>query len=140
LAGEEYGISGDVGNDRDLRLMSTKARLRQHAKGSRPYFFEDPAVDKLLAMLLALVGEVSVMRDRQDTLERLIVESGTISLDEIEQYQPSDTVLAARDERRDQFLTQILRILDIDTSGMRQNDLSPDWQRIIDAVIKPDLK
>jgi len=120
--------------------MNEQVRLRKHAKGSRPYFFEDPEIDKLLAMLLALVGEVSVMRDRQDTLERLIVESGTISLDEIEQYKPSDTVLAARDERRDQYLKQILRIVDIDNSAMKQNDLSPDWQRVIDAVIRPDLK
>jgi len=120
--------------------MIAQATLQKHAKGSRPYFFEDPAIDKLLAMLLALVGEVSVMRDRQDTLERLIVESGTISLDEIELYQPSDTVLAARDERREQYLKQILRIVDIDTSDMRQNDLSSDWQQVIDAVIRPESK
>lgn len=120
--------------------MNAQARLQKHAKGSRPYFFEDPAIDKLVAMLLALVGEVSVMRDRQDTLERLIVEASSISLDDIEQYEPSETVLAERDERRDQYLNQILRIVDIDTSDMRQNDLSPDWQRVIDAVINPDSK
>jgi len=120
--------------------MTEQVKLQKHAKGSRPYFFEDPTVDKLLAMLLALVGEVSVMRDRQDTLERLVVESGIISLNEIEHYQPSETTLAERDERRDQYLKQIFRIVDIDTNDMRQNDLSPDWQCVIDSVIKPGSK
>ena len=42
--------------------MSTdnKVVLPKKAKGARPYFFEDANQDKLLAMLMGLVGEVSV--------------------------------------------------------------------------------
>ena len=48
-----------------------KAKRIHTAKGRRPYFFDDPDIDKLLAMIMALVGEVSVMRERMDTHERL---------------------------------------------------------------------
>jgi hypothetical protein len=41
------------------------------AKGQRPYFFDDPNIDKLLAMFMALVSEVAVLRERLDTHERL---------------------------------------------------------------------
>lgn len=38
----------------------------------RPTFFEDqPGTDRLLAMIVALTGEVSALRERLDTHERL---------------------------------------------------------------------
>jgi hypothetical protein len=46
--------------------------MAKTAKGKRPVYFEDPQVDKLLAMVIALTGEVSVLRERLDTLERLL--------------------------------------------------------------------
>jgi hypothetical protein len=33
--------------------------MAKTAKGKRPVYFEDPQVDKLLAMVIALTGEVS---------------------------------------------------------------------------------
>jgi hypothetical protein len=117
--------------------MTNQIKLQKHAKGPRPYFFDDPSVDKLLAMLLALCGEVSVVKDQLDTLERLIDEKGMITHDEIDRYQPTKAVLAEREERREQYLNQILRIIDIDTANMGRNDVSPEWQRIIKSVIEP---
>ncbi len=46
--------------------------MAKTAKGKRPVYFEDPQVDKLLAMVIALTGEVSVLRERIDNLERLL--------------------------------------------------------------------
>ena len=45
--------------------------LQKKAKGERPRYFEDPAIDKVLSITLALAGEVAVLRDRVDTIERL---------------------------------------------------------------------
>lgn len=114
-------------------------KLQKHAKGQRPNFFDDPAVDKLLAMLLASFGEVSVLRDRLDTVERLIEEKALFSRAEIENYKPSKGVLAERDEQREQYLSQVLRIIDIDVDNdqMGRNDESPEWQSVIDSVTTP---
>ena len=38
------------------------ARSGARAKGKRPAYFDDPGDDQLLSILLALVGEVSVLR------------------------------------------------------------------------------
>ena len=115
------------------------SKLQKHAKGQRPSFFDDPAVDKLLAMLLASCGETSVLRDRVDTLERLIEEKGLLSRAEVDNYQPSKAVIAERDEQREQYLSQVLRIIDIDVDNeqMGRNDESPEWQSVIDAVVEP---
>ena len=55
--------------------MTAAIRLKRKARGERPYFFADPNVDKVIAMVMGLAGEVAVMRDRLDTLERLLERS-----------------------------------------------------------------
>ncbi len=60
----------------------------KRAKGKRPEYFDDAAVDRLYSVVMALVAEVSVLRDRSDTVERLLDETGTISREDIETYVP----------------------------------------------------
>lgn len=107
--------------------------LLKHAKGARPHFFSDPSVDKLLAMLMALVAEVSVSHDRMDTLERLLEQKGLLKRADLDQYRPTADVLGERDQWRREYLRQILRIVDVDAVGTR-NDTSREWQEIIDTV------
>ncbi|WP_213663481.1 hypothetical protein [Stutzerimonas stutzeri] len=85
--------------------------LPKKAKGARPYFFDDPAVDKLLAMLMGLAGEVSVLADRVDSLERLLVAQGTLAGDAVEHYVADAAIREARDARREQMLRNVLRII-----------------------------
>src|SRR5690606_5992811 len=85
--------------------------LPKKAKGARPYFFEDPAVDKLVAMLMGLTGEVSVLADRVDTLERLLAAQGTLPAGSVDSYAPDAAVREARDARREQMLRNVLRII-----------------------------
>ncbi len=84
------------------------ARSGIKAKGKRPQYFEDPAIDRTLSIVMALVGEVSVMRERMDTIERLLDAKGTISRTDIEAYQPDR---AAGKERGLITKTYIARIM-----------------------------
>ena len=61
--------------------------LKRKAKGERPYFFDDPNVDKLVSMIMGLAGETSVLMDRVDTIERLLEEKGLLRVSEIENDQ-----------------------------------------------------
>jgi hypothetical protein len=81
------------------------------AKGKRPVYFDNPETDKLLAMVLALAGEVSVLRERLDTIERLASSKSLISLEEIETYKPDEQVLNEREQWRQVYLDRILRII-----------------------------
>ena len=96
--------------------MNDRVKLPRTAKGERPYYFDDPAVDKLLSMLMGLAGEVSVMRDRMDTVERLAEEKGVFGQADIEAYQPTPAVLVARAKRREEFLNEITRIIQVEPS------------------------
>jgi Flp pilus assembly CpaF family ATPase len=85
--------------------------LPRKAKGQRPSYFSDPAVDKLLSMTMALAGEVSVLRDRMDTIEHLLERGEKVSREAIDGFIPDADLRARRDERRDQFIGIILKSL-----------------------------
>ena len=81
--------------------MSEKnPQLRRTAKGRRPQYFDDPAVDHLHNMVLSLVEELSVTRDRADALERLLEQSGMLDSTQLDEYEADDVAAAERQARR----------------------------------------
>lgn len=100
-------------------------RLKRKARGERPYFFDDPSVDKVVAMVMGLAGETAVMRDRLDTVERLLEEKGLLKRAEIEAYRPSPGVQAERAAAREAFLGEVLRIVEIELEAAASGDTAP---------------
>lgn len=82
------------------------------AKGERPIYLNDPQQDKLLGIIMALAGEVSVLRERLDTVERVLEIKGIISPSEIETYQPDEKISEQREQWRTEYISRILRILE----------------------------
>lgn len=93
--------------------------MDKKAKGKRPIYFQDPEVDKLLAIVMALAGEVSVLRERLDTLERLLAEKEIISLAEIEAYQPDEQVMQEREQWRTDYIARLLRVIEEEVDALR---------------------
>lgn len=94
------------------------AQANRRAKGKRPQFLDDPAVERVLSIAMALAGELSVARERIDTLERLLVAKGVLSADDMERYVPDAAVQAQRNEAGRAYIARILRILDQDVQAM----------------------
>ena len=93
-------------------MTSNEQKKRQIiAKGKRPYFLNDPASDKLLAMITALVGEFSVLKDRIDTHERLAAEGKVATPENIENFILTDDIEAKRDISRQEILDRVYRII-----------------------------
>jgi len=85
------------------------ARAGAKPKGRRPAFFDDPAVDRLLSLTMAVVGEVSVLRERLDTVERLLDAKGTISRADIDAYAPDRTAGEERGEMTRAYIARVMR-------------------------------
>ncbi len=86
-------------------------RLPQGATGDAPAYFDDPDVGKLLSMLVALTGEVAVIRDRLDTVERLLDTGLPVTRDAIAHYVPDERVRGERDAWRQEYLSMVFRVL-----------------------------
>lgn len=91
-------------------------------KGKRPYFLKDPDVERVLAVTMALAQEVAVMRERLDTVERLLDDKGTLTRADIEQYTPTKAAAEERGAWTQEYLARILRI----------------YQQEIEALDKPN--
>jgi hypothetical protein len=91
--------------------MSERVELQKKARGQRPEYFADPAIDKVLSITMALAGETAVMRDRLDTIERLLEAGQPLTRAAIDRYVPDETVRNERDAWREAFLDNVLRIV-----------------------------
>jgi hypothetical protein len=86
-------------------------RLRRTAKGKRPRYFSDPATDRLLGMLMSLIGEVSVLRDRLDSVERLIEKGGPFTREDIDNFLPDAEAEAEREDTRRRYIARVMRVV-----------------------------
>ena len=90
-------------------------------KGKRPYFLDNPDVERVMAITMAVAQELAVMRERLDTVERLL-ESKGITQNDIENYTPPKAIAEQRGAWTQEYLARILRI----------------YQQDIEALSKPD--
>ena len=91
--------------------MSDLPPLPRFVAGARPGFHAEPAIDRLIAMVLALTREVSVLRDRVDTLEILGQQAGWLAADAVETYVPPFTVRQRREASREAMIGRVLAIM-----------------------------
>lgn len=98
------------------------ARAGAKAKGKRPRYFDDPAEDRTLSILMAVVGEVAVMRERLDTVERLLETRGTISRADIEGYSPDRDAAYERSLLTKAYVARVLRGVQQEMEAMQADE------------------
>lgn len=81
----------------------------KRAKGKRPEYFDDPAIERLLSITMALVGEVSVLRQRLDTVERLVEAKGGPTQAEIEVFVPDKDAAYERGVITKSYIARVMR-------------------------------
>ena len=67
----------------------------------------EPVAERLTAIVTALVTELAVLRERLDTVERLLAGAGTVPPGAIEDYAPDAAAEAARAAWRQRYLERI---------------------------------
>jgi len=81
-------------------------------KGKRPYFFDDPAVERVLNITMAVSMELAVARERVDTLERLLEDKGILTREEIKNYTPTNKEIETeRQQWHSEYISRILRVI-----------------------------
>jgi hypothetical protein len=110
----------------DILLANSKA------KGKRPYFFDDPAVERVLNITMALAAELAVVHERLDTIERLLDAQGTLRRADIEAYRPDARSEEERQRWHAAFIARTLRIVQQEMEAMK--DENPDNNRTMDEV------
>jgi hypothetical protein len=108
--------------------------IPRNAKGKRPQYFEDPASDKLHFMIMALVEELSVTRDRLDSVERVLERKGVSSLADVDGFEPTDEEHRQRNERRAAYVARIMKCFADEAAQAARADPAMDFDEVVEAV------
>ena len=85
---------------------------RRFARGqSRPSYLQPGDVDRVMIMLVALMSEVSALRDRLDTHEAVADLGGAATTAAIEAYEMTTERHVAREANREAMLKRVLRVI-----------------------------
>ena len=104
------------------------ARAGAKPKGRRPAYFDDPATDRLMSLAMALAGEVSVLRERLDTMERLLEKSGALTRAEIEAFAPDRDAARERGEATRAYIARVMRGFQQEVEALQHPDPPvEDW-------------
>ena len=102
----------------------------RYVQGGRPRFFDDPVNDQLLAMVMALLGEVCVLRERLDSVERIAAARGLFAAADIEGLEPDAAARAERDSLRSGIMSRVLSVLEEEVVRLRHESPSPSSSQV----------
>lgn len=104
------------------------ARSGARAKGGRPAFFDEMAVDRLYSLALSLTAELAVTRERLDTVERLLETQGSLSRGAIENFTPDASVGEERGIAMRAYIARVMRGFQQEVEAMENPDPPvTDW-------------
>ena len=85
---------------------------RRWAKGqTRPSYLQPEDLDKMMVMFIALMSEVSALRDRLDTHEAVAEIGGAVTTSAIEAYELTPERHMEREANRQAMLSRVLRAI-----------------------------
>ena len=106
--------------------------MRRTIRGGRPYFFDDPAIDKILNMVVVLGSEVWTLRERLAALEAIQVRQGSLASGELDahDFSPEDETRLAGE--RKEFIDSLFRVIQVQIEEPRT--------QAVKAKVKPKAK
>jgi len=93
-----------------------KQPLPRSIRGKRPQFFDDAAVDHLLATVLELSAELWVSRSRQAALESYLAENGTLDKAAFEAFELPQSDQDALAAWRSEFMQRLFRTIEAEAA------------------------
>ncbi|MBT4739121.1 MAG: hypothetical protein HOH20_11455 [Rhodospirillaceae bacterium] len=95
-------------------------------KGRPSPFHDGPTKDQLLSMVMALTVEVSVLRERLDTHERVSEAKGGFGTKDVEEYNADTAANGERSSLRSRIMQKVFRILRQETARLETEDENYD--------------
>ncbi|MFK7828789.1 MAG: hypothetical protein AB8B57_03315 [Congregibacter sp.] len=105
------------------------------AKGKRPQFFELPETERLMGILMAVVEELAVTRERLDTVERLLEADGTLDRPAIENFHPAPEAARERGLMHQEYIARVMRVLQQEREAL-EDSAAKGPEKSLDEVSK----
>jgi hypothetical protein len=109
-------------------------QLERNARGKRPQFYATPGLDEAMSMILVLANELSAVRDRLDTVEKVAAAKGVMLDAEIEAFEPDQATLEARELRRQDFLARLFYLARKQAAELQSEDSAERYAKALDDI------
>ena len=109
-------------------------KLERNARGKRPQFYATPGMDEAMSMIMVLASELTVMRDRLDTVEKGAAAKGVMLDADIEAYVPDQATLEARELRRQDFLARLFYLARKQAAELASDDSDERYAKALDDI------
>ena len=109
-------------------------QLERNARGKRPQFYATPGLDEAMSMIMVLASELTVVRDRLDTVEKLAAAKGVVLDAEIEGVEPDQATLEARELRRQDFLARLFYLARKQAAEVAGDDSEERYTKALDDI------
>ncbi len=116
--------------------MSNNTTSNKTIKGKRPAFFESRGVDYLMHMVMVLTQELSVTRDRLNTLEHLIEDKDLLKRSEFNDFTPDHACLEEREQSRQELISSLFSVMDQEAAELAQKDTKERFNDVIAETAK----
>jgi hypothetical protein len=105
-----------------MMTEETFARPRKAAGPERQTYFTHADIDRVMAILLALISEVASIRDRLDTHERLAAAGVLPATDPVESYLPDEQAAGERESWRSAYIRRLFRVITEDIETLKSTE------------------
>jgi len=116
--------------------MSNNAQSNRTIKGKRPSFFDTRGVDYLMHMVMVLSQELSVTRDRLDTLEHLIEENNLLKRTDFDKFKPDQACLEEREKNRQAMIKNLFSVMEQEAAEIATKDTKQRFDEVIAETAK----
>ncbi|AJP72798.1 hypothetical protein [Sphingomonas hengshuiensis] len=114
--------------------MSGQQKMQRSAKGKRPGFFDEPALDQMMSMILVLTSEMSVLGDRVDLMERAFAARGIDIATEMAALKLDQPALEARESRRQALLERLFYLMRKQADESIAQETADGYKAVIDEI------
>jgi hypothetical protein len=105
------------------RVEAVRAAI-EYSTEPRIAFFDDPDVDRVLGITMAVAQEVAAVGEKLDSLERLLVEAGVLQAGALAAYVAPAEAAAQRLDVQEAFVARLLRVVEQEIVALRGSEAS----------------
>ncbi len=103
------------------RVEAVRAAI-EYSTERRIAFFDDPDVDRVLGITMAVAQEIAAVGEKLDSLERLLVEAGVLRAGALAAYVAPPEVARERLDVHEAFVARLLRVVEQEIVALRGSD------------------
>jgi hypothetical protein len=114
--------------------MTDTVKMTRDARGKRPHLYDTPGLDQMMSMIMVLAGEVSVLADHVDSIERVAAENGLDLARGIANLTLDQTALEAREARRQAMLDRLFYLMRKEAAEAAAQETGEAYHQVIAEI------